>query len=257
MSPVPGRFTDRFTDKVVLVTGAAGGIGKASAERIAAEGGKVVCVDVQRDATDLTAKEINSAGGTAIALTCDVSDAGQVKATVDDALAEYGQLDSLCHIAGILHFDNTLDLTLEKWNRILAVNLTGTFLICQAALPALLDGGGSIVNMASTAGLSGHPWTAAYSASKGGVIAFTRTLAVEFGKRGVRANSVCPGSVKTAMHEQFRLPEGADAKLLHRIMPLDTFRGPETAAALVAFLASDDAAHINGEEIRVDGGTLA
>jgi NAD(P)-dependent dehydrogenase (short-subunit alcohol dehydrogenase family) len=248
---------NRFTDKVVLVTGAAAGIGKASAERMAAEGGKIVCVDVQKEAVELTAKEIRAAGGEAIALACDVSDPAQVKATVDAAIAEYGKLDSLCHIAGILHFDNTHDLSLEKWSKILAVNLTGTFLMCQAALPHLLEGGGSIVNMASTAGISGHPWTAAYSASKGGVIAFTRTLAVEYGKRGVRANSVCPGSVKTAMHEQFRLPEGADGELLRRIMPLDTFRGPETAAALVAFLASDDAAHINGEEVRVDGGTLA
>jgi meso-butanediol dehydrogenase/(S,S)-butanediol dehydrogenase/diacetyl reductase len=129
--------------------------------------------------------------------------------------------------------------------------------MCKAALPALLDGGGNIVNMASTAGLAGHPWTAAYSASKGGVLAFTSTLAVEYGKQGVRANAVCPGSVKTAMHDQFKLPEGADIELLQRIMPLDTFRGPETAAAVVAFLASDDAAHINGENIRVDGGTLA
>jgi NAD(P)-dependent dehydrogenase (short-subunit alcohol dehydrogenase family) len=111
--------------------------------------------------------------------------------------------------------------------------------------------------MSSTAGLAGNPWMAAYSASKGGVLALTRTLAVEYGKRGVRANAVCPGSIKTGMAAQFKLPEGADGTLLQRIMPLDTFRGPEAAAALVAFLASEDAAHINGEEVRVDGGTLA
>jgi len=248
---------DRFEGRVVLVTGAAAGIGKATAERIAAEGGRIVCVDVQPEAVELTAKEIRSAGGEAVAHGCDVSDPAQVNAVVAAGVGEFGRLDALCHIAGILHFDNTLDLTLEKWSKVLAVNLTGTFLTCQAALPHLLEQGGAIVNMASTAGLAGHPWTAAYSASKGGVIAFTRTLAVEYGKRGVRANSVCPGSVKTAMHDQFRLPEGADAELLRRIMPLDTFRGPEKAASLVAFLASDDAAHINGEEIRVDGGTLA
>ena len=129
--------------------------------------------------------------------------------------------------------------------------------MCQAALPHLLQSKGNIVNVASTAGLSGHPWMAAYASSKGGVLALTRTLAVEYGKQGLRANSVCPGSIKTAMHDQFKLPEGADAKLLERIMPLDTFRGPDQAAALVAFLASHDAAHINGEDIRVDGGTLA
>ncbi|MDE0884797.1 MAG: SDR family NAD(P)-dependent oxidoreductase [Myxococcota bacterium] len=247
----------RFEDKVTIVTGSAAGIGKASAERIASEGGRVVCTDIQTEAVMATAKEIRDAGGEALALACDVSDPSDVAKTIEATVSEYGKIDNLCNIAGILHFDNTLDLELEKWNRILKVNLTGTFLMCQAALPHLLDGGGSIVNMASTAGLAGHPWTAAYSASKGGVLALTSTLAVEYGKKGVRANSVCPGSVKTAMHDQFVLPEGADAKLLERIMPLDTFRGPEVVAALVAFLASDDAAHINGEKIRVDGGTLA
>ena len=245
----------RFEDKVIIVTGAAAGIGKASAERIASEGGRVVCTDIQMEAVTATAKEIRDAGGEALALSCDVSDPNDVAKAIQATISEYGKIDSLCNIAGILHFDNTLDLELEKWNRILKVNLTGTFLMCQAALPHLLDGGGSIVNMASTAGLAGHPWTAAYSASKGGVLALTSTLAVEYGKKGVRANSVCPGSVKTAMHDQFVLPEGADVKLLERIMPLDTFRGPEAAAALVAFLASEDAAHINGEKIRVDGGT--
>ena len=247
----------RFADKVVLVTGAAAGIGKATALRIGAEGGKVVCTDVQAESVEATAKEICGAGGEAIGLVSDVSDPADCMKSVEAAVSDFGQLDSLCNIAGILHFDNTLDLSLEKWNLILKVNLTGTFLMCQAALPALLEGGGNIVNMASTAGLAGHPWTAAYSASKGGVLAFTSTLAVEYGKRGVRANAVCPGSVKTAMHDQFKLPEGGDIELLQRIMPLDTFRGPEAAAALVAFLASDDAAHINGENVRVDGGTLA
>ena len=248
----------RFENRVVLVTGAAAGIGKASAERMASEGANVVCTDVQAESLELTAKGIKEAGGEAIAVVCDVSDPAQVGDTIARTVSEYGRLDSVCNIAGILHFDNTHDLTLEKWNKIIAVNLTGTFLMCQAAIPHLLEGdGGNFVNMSSTAGIAGHPWTAAYSASKGGVIALTRTLAVEYGKQGVRANAVCPGSVKTAMHEQFVLPEGADGSLLQRILPLDTFRGPEVAAALIAFLASDDAAHINGEEIRVDGGTLA
>ena len=248
---------NRFENKVVLVTGAAGGIGKASAERMAQEGGRIVCVDVQSEAVELTAKEICERGGQAIAATCDVSDPAAVTSTIDCAINEYGQLDSLCNIAGILHFDNTHELTLEKWNKVLAVNLTGAFLMSQTALPHLLANRGNIVNMSSTAGLAGHPWTAAYSASKGGLLALTYTFAVEYGKQGLRANAVCPGSIKTAMHDQFQLPEGADGKLLYRIMPLDTFRGPEAAAALVAFLASEDAAHINGESVRVDGGTLA
>ncbi len=134
----------RFEDRVALVTGAAAGIGRATAVRIASESGRVVCVDVNEEAVENTAKEIRESGAKAIALAVDVSDPGAVKNAVDAAVIEYGQLDSLCNIAGILHFDNTLDLDLEKWHRILAVNLTGTFLMCQAALPALLEGGAEI-----------------------------------------------------------------------------------------------------------------
>ena len=248
---------DRFTNMRVLVTGAASGIGRASALRMAGEGARVACVDLQSEAVEQTAKEIRELGGEATAWVCDVSRADATHEIVNEVATAFGGLDSLCNIAGILHFDHTHELSLEKWNRILAVNLTGTFSMCQAALPHLLDGGGNIVNMASTAALAGHPWTAAYSASKGGVLAFTYTLAVEYGRQGLRANAVCPGSVTTPMHQQFRLPEGADAKLIERIVPLDKFRGPEVAAAVVAFLASPDAAHINGESIRVDGGALA
>ena len=216
-----------------------------------------VSLDVQREGLEETTKLAQESGGEAIGLLCDVADPEAVKDAVEQCVSAFGKLDSLCNIAGILHFDNTHDLSLETWNRVLAVNLTGTFLMCQEALPHLLAGGGNIVNMASTAALAGQPWTAAYSASKGGVLALTYTLAVEYGKQGLRANAVCPGSVKTPMHDVFALPEGANAELLQRIMPLDTFRGPEVAGALVAFLASDDASHINGERVRVDGGTLA
>jgi NAD(P)-dependent dehydrogenase (short-subunit alcohol dehydrogenase family) len=127
----------------------------------------------------------------------------------------------------------------------------------QAALPHLLESKGALVNMASIAGLAGQPWSAAYSASKGGVLSFTRTIAVEYGKQGMRANSVSPGGILTPIQNEFHLPEGADAKLLQRIMPLDKMREADAAAAVVAFLASPDSIHINGETIRVDGGTLA
>ena len=179
------------------------------------------------------------------------------KASIAEAISHFSALHSLCNLAGILRFDHTHELALEDWSRILAVNLTGTFLTCRAALPHLLETRGNIVNTASTAALAGHPWTAAYSASKGGVLAFTYTLAIEYGKQGLRANAVCPGSITTPIQEAFELPEGADSKLLYRIMPLDRFRGPESVASVIAFLASDDAAHINGERVRVDGATLS
>jgi len=163
----------------------------------------------------------------------------------------------LANVAGILRTANTHEHSLEVWDQVIAVNLTGTFLCCRAAIPALLDSGGNIVNVSSTAALAGHPWAAAYSASKGGVLALTRTIAVEYGKRGLRCNAVCPGSIKTPITNDFEFPEGADTDLVRRIMSLGKPRGPETVAAAIAFLASDDAVHINGEDVRVDGATLS
>jgi meso-butanediol dehydrogenase/(S,S)-butanediol dehydrogenase/diacetyl reductase len=248
---------NRFKDRVVLVTGAASGIGQASIERMASEGAHCVCVDLQEDAVGAVAEGIQSAGGDAIALVCDVADPSAIAQTVAAAIEHYGKLDSVCNSAGILHFDNSHELTLDSWNQVLKVNLTGTFLMCQAALPHLLQSAGNIVNIASIAGMRGSPWSAAYASSKGGVLALTSCLAVEYGRQGLRVNAVCPGSVTTPMHRVFKLPEGADGSLLQRITALDKMRGPEVVAGLVAFLASDDAAHVNGDHVRVDGGTLS
>ena len=247
----------RLEDKVALVTGAASGIGRATAVRLAEEGARVVCVDVQAEAVEETAKALQARGGDSRAWVCDVTDPDAIRSTVEGTVESYGDLHALCNIAGILQFSNTHDVALDDWNRILAVNLTGTFLMCRAAIPHLLRTRGAIVNIASTAALAGHPWTAAYSASKGGVLAFTRTLAIEYGKQGLRANALCPGAVKTPIHDAFEIPEGADPKLLERIMPFSGFADPEAVASAVAFLVSDDARHINGEEIRIDGGMLS
>lgn len=248
---------DRFKDHVVLLTGAASGIGKASVLRMAEEGAAVLCADIQADAAEATAKEARELGAKASSVRVDVSDPGSVTEAVGACLEEFGRIDSLCNIAGILRFDHTHELTLDHWNQILAVNLTGTFLMTQAAIPHLLATEGALVNMASTAGLAGQPWSAAYAASKGGVIAFTRSMAVEYGRQGLRANAVAPGGILTPIQKEFKLPEGADASLLQRIMPLDKMRPAEHAAAVVAFLASPDSLHINGETVRVDGGTFA
>jgi NAD(P)-dependent dehydrogenase (short-subunit alcohol dehydrogenase family) len=247
----------RFEDKVVLVTGAASGIGRATAERLAAEGARLLLADVQGPALEETAKQAREAGAEVHAMRCDVADAPAVRTCVAEAIARYARLDVLCNIAGILRFGHTHEFPLEEWTRILAVNLTGTFLMCREALPHLLRARGNIVNMGSTAALAGHPWASAYSASKGGVVALTRTLAVEYGKQGLRANAICPGSISTPIQQAFHFPEGADRKLIYRMMPLDEFRGPETVASTVAFLASADAAHINGVALRVDGATLS
>ena len=247
----------RFTDQVVLLTGAASGIGKASVLRMAEEGASVLCADIQTEAVEATAKEARELGAKAVSVRLDVSDPASVSASVAACVEEFGRIDSLCNIAGILRFDHTHELALDHWNQILAVNLTGTFLMTQAAIPHLLASKGALVNMASTAGLAGQPWSAAYAASKGGVIAFTRAMAVEYGKQGMRSNALAPGGILTPIQNEFKLPEGADASLLQRIMPLDKMRGPEHAASLVAFLASPDSLHVNGEIVRVDGGTFA
>ena len=247
----------RFEDKVVLVTGAASGIGRATVERLAQEGAKLLCVDVQAEAVEATAKQAIELGAEAEARVCDVSDPAQCAATVQACIDRFGKLDALCNIAGIIRMAHTHELSLEDWNRVLMVNLTGTFLMSQAALPHLLASGGNIVNTASTAALAGVPWSVAYAASKGGVLALTRSMAVEYGKQGLRVNAVSPGSVLTPMGSRSILPKDIDTSLLPRLMALDKPRGPEVVAGVVAMLASEDAAHINGEQIRIDGGTLA
>jgi NAD(P)-dependent dehydrogenase (short-subunit alcohol dehydrogenase family) len=247
----------RFEGKVALVSGAASGIGRATARRLAHEGARLLCIDVQAQAVRELAKELGELGAEAQGRACDVSDPDQVRDAVAACVERFGRLDCLIQMAGILHMGHFAELDLATWNRVLSVNLTGTFLLCQAALPHLERSGGNIVTAASTASLAGLPYGAAYAASKGGVQALTRALAVEYGKRGVRVNAVCPGSIQTPMTKSPGIPADADFGLIRRQMPLDRPRGPEVVAGLVAMLASADGAHINGEEIRVDGGTLA
>ena len=250
-------MTARFEGKVCLVTGAAAGIGEATALRLAEEGARVYLTDVQGEQLEASAKEAGRIGAGAHARVSDVADPGACREAVADCIERFGRLDALCNIAGILRMNHALEVSVEEWNLVLAVNLTGTFFMCQAALPHLLEAQGSIVNTSSTAALAGTAYAAAYSASKGGVLALTRSLAIEYGKQGLRANSVCPGSIKTAMGSRSVLPEEMDFELIKRVMPLDKARGPETVAAAIAYLASEDAAHVNGESIRVDGATLS
>jgi meso-butanediol dehydrogenase/(S,S)-butanediol dehydrogenase/diacetyl reductase len=246
----------RFEGKVVLVTGAASGIGRATVERLAAEGASLACIDVNEKVQE-TAAKAESLGAAAIALTCDISDEAQVEKTVAAVVARFDRLDVLANVAGILRADNTHELKVEDWDRILRVNLTGTFLMCKHAIPHLLKARGNIVNVASNAALGKHPFMAAYAASKGGVLSMTKVIAIEYAKQRLRANAVCPGGIATPMHSQFQLPKGGDPELLRGALPVTgKYAQPAEVASVVAFLASDDAKYITGEEIRVDGGAL-
>ncbi len=248
----------RFDGKVVLITGAASGIGRATALRFADEGAAVFCTDVQAEEVKLTAKSAAELGAKSEDHVCDVSDPADSNACVQACVERLGRLDVLCNIAGILRFDYFDEIELADWKRILDVNLTGTFLMCKAAIPHLLESSGNIVNTSSTSALAGLAYGAAYGASKAGVLGLTYSLAIEYGRRGVRANAVCPGSIKTPMTAGAAgLPEKIDPKLITRAMALDKPRGPETVAGVIAMLASNDGAHINGVEIRVDDGTLS
>lgn len=249
---------NRFEDKIALVTGAASGIGQATALRLAEEGAKVACVDVNAEGLASTCESITGLGREALALECDVSDEGAVAKTVKSVIDKFGTLNVLANVAGILRADHTHELSLADWDRILRINLTGTFLMCREAIPHLLEKkGNNIVNTSSTSALGSHPWMAAYAASKGGILSLTRVIAVEYVKKGLRCNAVCPGGVSTPLHGQFSMPENADPQLLQGAIPLVPYVGPKHAASTIAFLASDDARYMNGTYLRVDGGALS
>ncbi len=265
MSTEPeGDRMRRFEDKIVLVTGAARGIGQATAVRLAEEGASVACVDLNVEGLAKTAAKLDAVyaadagGATYITLECDVGDEAQVKATVAAVIERFERLDVLCNIAGILRSDHTHELSTEAWNTIIRVNLTGAFLFCREALPHLgKKKGSNIVNMASSAALGSHPWMAAYAASKGGLVSMTKAIAAEYVMQGLRANCIAPGGIATPLHGQFRIPEGAKAQLISKAVPFQKYVGPEYVASTVAFLASDDARYMTGTLMRVDGGALA
>jgi len=254
-TPLPGP---RLTGRSALVTGGASGIGAATALRLAAEGATVLAVDLDAEGLKATVASLPvEATGSITPHVADVSDEAAVDEAVTAAVSQGGGLDVVANIAGILRAAHSTEHSLELWDQVIRVNLTSTFLVCRAALPHLLDDGGAIINSASTSAEFGHPWMAAYAASKGGVAALTHTLAVEYSKRGVRVNAIAPGSVRTSMTKGLDLPRDADFDLIPRIMSPIGPGAPESVASVVALLASDDGAHISGEIIRIDGGTHA
>ena len=256
---------DRFSDRRVIVTGAGSGIGQATVARLLDEGGTVVACDISAEGLART-QEAAEKAGTAARLTTTVLDISSEEAVVkgvDAAIADMGGLDVLVNVAAMETCGHTHEVSLADWNRTISVNLTGTFLMTRQALPALLASGrGVIINFTSTSASYAHPYMAAYSASKGGILSFTHSLALEYAKQGLRAVNIQPGGVSTPLANGTfgKMPEGTDYELWTKQRPMlntgnESNLGDASAvAAVVAMAASDDGRFLTGTEIRIDGG---
>ncbi len=243
----------RLQDRVVVVTGAGSGLGLASARRLAAEGARIVAVDVDEATGAAAAKET---GGEFVA--ADVANEDEVRELFDGVAARYGRIDVAFNNAGISppEDDSILTTSLEAWRRVQDVNLTSVYLCCKYVLPHMLAAGrGSIINTASFVAVIGSATSQiSYTASKGGVLALSRELGVQFARQGIRVNALCPGPINTPLLQQLFAadPERAARRLVH--VPMGRFGEPEEIAAAVVFLASDDSSFITASEFLVDGG---
>ncbi len=244
----------RFAHKTVIVTGAASGIGLGIAHRFASEGADIALCD--RDAASLA--HVANAFPTERTLwrVCDVSKHDEVDAFVAAVVERFGRLDVIVNNAGVAREGSVLEVSIEDWHATLATDLTGVFYGCRAALPELLKTRGAIVNVASVSGLGADWGLAAYNAAKGGVVNLTRSIALDFGARGVRCNAVCPSLTRSKMTEDMLDDAEMMAKFRER-MPLGRVAEPADIAGVVAFLASDDAVFVNGANLPVDGGVMA
>lgn len=234
-----------------MVTGAGGGLGRASSVQFANEGARVAVLDVAEDRARETAE---LAGNGARPYVCDVTDLGNVEAVVKAVATEMGRPRVLVNNAGIGGFYKTHEADPDTWTRIIAVNLTGSYNMARTVIPHLLDGGGVIVNICSTASFIGQPYSAAYCASKGGLVQLTRALAAEYVSDGIRVVGVAPGGMATEMIKSWRPPEGVDNKFLFRLMSKMGASTPEQVARSVVYLASDEADYVTGAVLSVDGG---
>lgn len=248
----------RFDGKVAMVTGAASGIGKACALKLAGEGADLFVADVNGDQLAQTAATIEGLGARVVSHVFDVSDGDSCRAAVAQVEASYGRLDILCNIAGIAKATHFADISDSDWQRMVSINLDSVFYLCQAAMPHLIESKGNIVNMASSAGLVGQAYNTSYCATKGAVVMFSKALAMEFGARGVRVNAVCPGGVKTPLTDGFTFPDNIDMNLMTKLMSLTgELCEPEQIAEVVAFLACEQSSFITGVAMPVDGGQTA
>jgi meso-butanediol dehydrogenase/(S,S)-butanediol dehydrogenase/diacetyl reductase len=246
----------RFTDKVALITGAASGIGRATAQRLGAEGASLLLADINEQGLNETGDSL-PADCQWHTLHLDVTDSGNCQQAVASCVEHFGRLDILANIAGIALCEQMTAISDEQWRRVNAINLDGVFYMCRAAMPHLIESRGNIVNMSSSAGLVGQAYNSVYCATKAGVLMFSKALALEYSKQQVRVNAVCPGMVKTPLTDTFQMPDNADMELLGRLFPLLEGAEPEEIAAAVAYLASDEARFVTGIALPIDGAQTA
>lgn len=256
----------RFADRVTIVTGAASGIGRATALAFGREGARVMCADINPEGAEAAAREIASAGAEAAALQTNVAEEEEVRQMIAATVRRWGRLDVMFNNAGTGFGTPLTQMTVEQWDRVMAVNLRGVFLGCKHAIPEMLKtGGGAIVNTASDAGLRASAYLGAYCASKAGVILLTKSAAVEWAARGIRVNCVCPGLVRTPIVDPYlkqvqditgATPEQTWSRLA-RTHPIGRVGEPEDVARAVLFLASDEAEFVTGVALPVDGGLEA
>lgn len=244
----------RFKDKVVIVTGAAGGIGGAVSARFASEGAQVIAADMNSEGADAIVSQIVSEGGRARVFASDISTADGCRAIIENVIATEGRINVLCNNAGINRRGNLLSLTPEDWRLSFAVNVDSMFHLCQAALPHMIEaGGGAIVNTASQWGLYPAPNHIAYNVTKAAVASFTQNLARDYAPNKIRVNAVCPGEIHTPMLEAGVKRSGRTLADLDKLVPFGRIGKPEEVAALVAFLASDEAAFMCGSLVEITG----
>lgn len=251
----------RLENKQAIVTGGAGGIGRASSLALAAEGARVAVVDLDGAAAERVAEEIRAAGGEAIAIAADVSSEPDIERVVRETKAAFGGIDVVFNNAGIIRRTTAVETTVEEWDRVFGVNVRSIFLMCKHVVPVMAAaGGGSIVNTGSGWGLKGGGQAISYCASKGAVVNMTRALAIDHGPQGIRVNSVNPGDVNTGMlrEEARQLGQAEDGFLAEAAdRPLRRMGEPREIASAVVWLASDESSYVTGSALVVDGGGIA
>ncbi len=247
----------RFVDKVALLTGAASGVGRATALRLAAEGCSVFGVDIDVDGLDSVANETRDAGGIMSVRRCDITSVAEIQAAVTACHDEYGRIDVVGNIAGIARQHHLADVTEVDWDLMNDINVKGPLFMAQATMPHLVKSNGCLINIASSAGLMGQAYTIPYCATKGAVVNMTRALAMEFVKENVRVNAIAPGGVDTPLVHNFELADNVDFALMQNHIGFRPASSPEQIAALFAFIASDEGANIHGSILSADGGVTA